>query len=345
MKQQKIKLIIAIITGCFASFIHAEAVWIDTDPACGISRTSDVDDCWALHMAIHSPDLEIHGISTVFGNSDGATTYKKAKDITLRFNNDNTLLNIYRGADQKLDRQNTQPTEASTALSRTLAQGKITIIALGPVTNIATLLQLHPELSGQISQLIAVAGKRDQHGFGFYPGDTSFLHLHDFNFRKDVEAFDVVLNSDIPIILIPYEVASKVTILPADLAQLETSNNDAQWLANISQHWMTFWKEDLKAKGFFPFDSLAVAYAINNESFQCKKLPVKIERHRSLFVGSRDDLVVSQDKSNGRFVHYCHNVKTDLKPLMMSTLKSRQPINIQPEEEPISNGHRDPCCK
>ena len=37
---------------------HAEArpVWIDTDPACGVSDTSDVDDCWALLYALRSPE-------------------------------------------------------------------------------------------------------------------------------------------------------------------------------------------------------------------------------------------------------------------------------------------------
>ncbi len=54
-----------ICTWAMSSLLQAEPVWIDTDPACGISRTSDVDDCWALHLALRSPELEIRGISTV----------------------------------------------------------------------------------------------------------------------------------------------------------------------------------------------------------------------------------------------------------------------------------------
>lgn len=41
-----------------------QAVWIDTDPACGHEKTDDVDDCWALLLALQSDELEILGIST-----------------------------------------------------------------------------------------------------------------------------------------------------------------------------------------------------------------------------------------------------------------------------------------
>lgn len=335
MKQQYLKWLIAITTLCFATSILADAVWIDTDPACGISRTTDVDDCWALYLAIHSSELEIRGISTVFGNSDGAATYKKTQDIVLRLSTNKTDLRIYRGADHKLDRQQHQHTEASTALARNLTQEKLTIIALGPVTNIATLLQIHPELTNRIDRIIAVAGKRPKPGPGFYPGDTSIMHLHDFNFRKDVAAFEIVLNSKIPIVLIPYEVASKVTILPADLEQLKTNSNNSRWLAEISQQWMSFWKDDLNVDGFFPFDSMAVAYAINNKSFQCEKLPARIERRRSLFVESRDDLIVSHDPKNGRHVIYCHNINPDFKPMAMRGL-SKIPVEREIEQVNVS---------
>lgn len=323
MSRHYINIAITIITLSFTNSIHAETVWIDTDPACGISRTTDVDDCWALHAAIRSPVLKIRGISTIFGNSDGAATYKKTKEIALRSNNTNTPLNIYRGADHKLERQYPLSTEASTALAQTLLKEKITIIALGPVTNIATLLLTRPELTDQIDRIIAVAGKRTREGLGFYPGDTSLLHLHDFNFRKDVKAFDVILNSEIPIVLIPYEVASKVTVLPSDLEQLKSNGNISHWLAEFSQQWMSFWKDDLNVDGFFPFDSMAVAYAINRKPFHCEKLPATIDRRRSLFVGSRDDLLVSHDIKNGRLVTYCHNIDLGFKAIMMSELTSR----------------------
>ena len=55
------------------------AVWIDTDSACGMGQTVDVDDCWAILQAFGSPELSIRGISTVFGNHDGRDTFAVAR--------------------------------------------------------------------------------------------------------------------------------------------------------------------------------------------------------------------------------------------------------------------------
>jgi hypothetical protein len=45
-------------------------LWIDTDAACGAGPKVDPDDCFALALLFHSEDIQIAGISTVFGNSD-----------------------------------------------------------------------------------------------------------------------------------------------------------------------------------------------------------------------------------------------------------------------------------
>jgi inosine-uridine nucleoside N-ribohydrolase len=250
MNRKSSKLLILICAWTLFLPLHAEPVWIDTDPACGISRTTDVDDCWALQLALQSPELEIRGISTVFGNSNGNSTYQKALEVVSRIVPGSANIKIHRGSDQKIDRNKSRPTEASQELAQSLERGPLTILALGPLTNIATLLQTHPEMASQVSQIIAVAGKRPQPGLGFYPGKTSVLHLHDFNFRKDVEAFEIVLNSSIPVVLVPYEVASRVIIGSSDLDEL-SAKDTTRWLARLSEEWLSFWVNDLKAEGFF----------------------------------------------------------------------------------------------
>lgn len=311
------------------TLVNAKPVWIDTDPACGVSKTSDVDDCWALQLALKSSELDIRGISTVFGNSDGETSYAKTHEIISRIKkhsskphyfNDALHNKIYRGSDKALNQQSTKTTNASEALAKQLKQEPLTILALGPLTNIANLLQTHPELAGKIIQIIAVAGKRPDNKLGFYPGNTSLLHLHDFNFKKDVKAFEVVLNSSIPLTLIPYEVASKITITPSDIKQIQLNNPTSHWLAQQSKQWLAFWLDDLKAEGFFPFDSIAIAYAIDNEQFQCENLTASIKRKRSFFVKSRDDLLVTKAAKNGRTVGYCYDVKHEIKSTIINRL-------------------------
>src|SRR5213076_341322 len=58
-------------------------------------------------------------------------------------------------------------TDATMALQAALNRRPLTILALGPVTNLATVVQNHPELRGRIRQIIVVAGR--QPGFGFHP--------------------------------------------------------------------------------------------------------------------------------------------------------------------------------
>jgi hypothetical protein len=46
-----------------------DRIWIDTDAACGHSRTTDPDDCLAILLLARTPGVAIAGISTVFGNT------------------------------------------------------------------------------------------------------------------------------------------------------------------------------------------------------------------------------------------------------------------------------------
>src|SRR4051794_38550414 len=59
-------------------------VWIDTDPAVGV-KERDVDDGLALIQSFHSPELEIKGISVVFGNASLDQVFPIGKEIARRF--------------------------------------------------------------------------------------------------------------------------------------------------------------------------------------------------------------------------------------------------------------------
>jgi len=298
-----------------------QAVWIDTDPACGHEKTNDVDDCWALLLALKSDELEIRGISTLFGNSSGEKSYQTATELIQRFAYKKATPNIHRGADRPLNLRKPKMNDASLALATALAKEPLTLIALGPLTNIATLILNHPEKLKNIKQVIAVAGQRPESGLGFYPGRSRLLHLHDLNFRKDTTAFDVVLNSAVPVTLVPYEIASKITINQDDLKQLSSGGIQSQWLAKVSKPWLEFWKTSLQTDGFYPFDSLAVGLLIVPDLFTCENIPAKIDHKRSIFVTSRDKLLVSRDFSVKRLVSYCHNIEQRFKYKLIERFK------------------------
>lgn len=104
-------------------------------------------------------------------------------------------------------------TAASDALAAALREKKrLTHIALGPLTNLATLLHLHPELADRFEQVIMVAGKSPEATLGFGPREK--FQIHDANFVKDPVAVRAVLQSRIPIMLEPTELRRGCSSMP-----------------------------------------------------------------------------------------------------------------------------------
>jgi purine nucleosidase len=294
-------------------------VWIDTDPACGRSDTDDVDDCWALLMALRSPELSIRGISTVYGNVDGGTAFATATSVVKRFSDNRKAASnqphVYRGSNEK---GQTSATDATVALAKALLKEQFTIIAIGPLTNIATLIKKYPDLVPNIKGIVAIAGNRPGQR-RFFLGNNRLIHFHDLNFRKDADAYDIVLTSGVPLVLIPFEVANKVTINQEDLTRLTSAGGAAQWLAETSDGWMRFWEDTLGMDGFHPFDSLAVGYVTTPSHFTCEVIPARIKRRRSRFV-IRHELEVSHNFRNASTVTYCFDINSQFKIRMIDQL-------------------------
>jgi len=153
-------------------------VWIDTDPS--VARGGhEVDDGFALIQAFHSPELAIRGVSVVFGNAPLDTAWPIGKEIVQRFGPKD--LRVYKGAASGDDLG--KETEASRALERDLRKERLNILAIGPVTNVATVLKLHPELAKNVIRIIAVAGRRP--GQRFVSSPTQSQAFRDFNFEMD----------------------------------------------------------------------------------------------------------------------------------------------------------------
>lgn len=225
-----------LITVVFCSPATAgeRSIWIDADPTCGLSQTDDVDDCWAIIAAVRSTDVRVVGLSTVFGN----TIVEQATDTTytlLRSNrqheSDHDLPLVTKGSSRPIRKQRDIP-PAVQILTAVPADHRLTILTLGPLTNIAILLRDYPGLASHIDRIVAVAGQRP--GQILYVGSTPFLHLHDFNVRKDPDAFDLVLRSGIHLHRIPSKAAQQVVITERDLNALKRQGALDAWIADRS---------------------------------------------------------------------------------------------------------------
>jgi pyrimidine-specific ribonucleoside hydrolase len=245
-------------------------VWIDTDPAIG-EPERDVDDGVALVQAFHSPELEIRGVSVVFGNAPLDRGLPIARRFVSEFGPHG--LKVFSGAAQAGDLS--KETDASRALAAALRAAPLTILALGPVTNVATVLVTHPELASRVTRVIAVAGRRP--GQRFTTGSTNKAGHRDFNFELDPRAFQVLLDSKVAIVLAPFEISSKIWITSEDLDRLAAGPADARALVAPSRAWLSLWGRLFGVDGFNPFDTLAVAYAISPQGFACETLKARIE--------------------------------------------------------------------
>jgi inosine-uridine nucleoside N-ribohydrolase len=249
----------------------AVPVWIDTDPAIG-EPERDVDDGVALVQAFHSPELDIRGVSVVFGNAALDRGLPIARRLVADYGP--AGLGVFSGAAAAADI--TRETDASRALAAALRAEPLTIVALGPATNIATVLSKHPELASRITRVIAVAGRRP--GQRFTTGTANKAGHRDFNFELDPHAFQILLDSKVEIVLAPFEISSKIWLRAEDLDRLAASRSvAARSLAAPARQWLALWKKLFAVDGFNPFDTLAVAYAISANGFACEPLMARIE--------------------------------------------------------------------
>ncbi len=310
-----------LILGWGVAWAAPIPVWIDTDTSCARGISDDVDDCWALAFAFVSPELTIRGISTVFGNVDGQTAYDTALKVVPRLAG-KAVPAIHQGANQALADVTAAP-EAIDALANALLKERLTIVALGPLTNLAILLKDRPKLAKRIKRVVAVAGRPPHSGFAYRPGQSLIMHFHDLNFRKDVKAFEQVLKAGVPMTLLPFEAASQATILPEHLSALRSAGGNGAWLAEMSEGWMAFWDESLREEGFHPFGALAVGALVAPRHFNCTPSRAHINRGRSRFVTSRERLAVSDDFTDGFSVRYCRTVRTSFRSLLIQRLSER----------------------
>lgn len=245
------------------------AVWLDVDTAAGIPKR-DIDDAVALVQAFHSPELAVRGVSVVFGNAPLDQALPIAREVTERFGP--AGLRVYSGAASEKDRG--IETDASRALALALAGEPLTIVAMGPLTNVATVIAHHPELIGRITRVVAVAGRRQ--GQRFTTGSTNARGHRDFNFEKDPAAFQTLLDSGVPVTLAPWELSSKVWITARDLERWSAGSPAARWLAAAAPSWLALWVETFGVDGFNPFDTLAVAAVTRPDLLTCERMPVAI---------------------------------------------------------------------
>jgi pyrimidine-specific ribonucleoside hydrolase len=207
-------------------------VIIDTDPG--------VDDSFAILLALRSPDIAVDAITVVFGN----VTLDIGTQVALRLVEvaDRTDVPVARGAagplvrkftmqnahgpDGMLGQSGTFPVPKTqlvatpaVELMRSIIRknpGKVSLIPIGPLTNVATLLREDPEIAGMIPQIVLMGGSIS--GGNMTPAAES-------NIWHDPEAAQIVFHSGIPIVMVGLDVTRKMEFKDEYVRQLEASSD------------------------------------------------------------------------------------------------------------------------
>ncbi|MDQ6655313.1 MAG: nucleoside hydrolase [Verrucomicrobiota bacterium] len=261
----------------------ATAVWIDTDPAIG-APWREVDDAFALVLAFHSPELRIVGVSSTYGNAALPRTTAVARDLVGRFGGSAHLAaaDVHPGAASPADRG--VPTEATEALASALRAGKLTYLAIGPLTNLATFLQLHPDLATQFERVVFVGGRSEDRPLRFGPARR--LSVHDANVFKDPAAPAAVLRANVPLTLASIETAPELPLTSGDVAQLGAGGPAGDYLQRHTRVWLWFWRRFVREKGGLVFDVLAVLPAIRPELLRTEERFLRVD-HGELLAARR----------------------------------------------------------
>ena len=277
-----------------SDFEWRSPVWIDTDAACGYRATADPDDCFALLVLVGASELAVVGVSTVFGNAPLEDSDRITRRVFEEWRGDALPPAVFKGLAHPLDELalETMP-EGVLALRDALSNGPIRIVALGPLTNIAAAIRGRLTLARNIVEVIAVMGKREGHLF--HPSEGARVNLlfghgpifQDLNFARDVLAVRTLMNSGVRITLLPYELARQVSLTGEDVTRFERAGGGLAWVARSSRGWLAYWRTVVGRDGFYPFDLLAAAYAIDDRHLRLQS------RIRSCRDGPKDRALVS----------------------------------------------------
>jgi pyrimidine-specific ribonucleoside hydrolase len=299
-----------------AAILFAIPVWMDVDPAV-MRGGHEPDDGLALLQAFHSQELEVRGVSVVFGNSPINTGYPIAQEIARRFGPEG--LRVHRGASSK--KELGVETDASRALAEALVREELTVLALGPVTNVATVLKNHAELAPRVRKIVAVAGRRPGQKFVLGRGGTP---LTDFNLELDPEGFQVLLESGVPIVLAPFEISSKTPLSEKDIERFATVPAIAEFYLEPLRDYVKWYEVRFGLRAIFPFDTLAVAYLTSPDWIACEELPLTIETRPDDVKGEgvKPYLLAATEVQSPYQALYCHTASSELIPdLMRRTLQ------------------------
>ncbi len=262
-------------------------ILIDTDPG--------IDDSMAILFALRSPELEVVALTTVFGNTDVDHCSQNALrlveleghgDIPVARGAAKPLVQPLRGlgthvhgedgmgnTHQPEPRGRLQPIPAAQLIVEmaTAMPGELTLIPVGPLTNIALALLLEPRLPLFVKEVIIMGGSAYDRGNATPAAEANIVN--------DAHAASIVFSAGWPLTMVGLDVTQKTIMNPDYLASLFRIDNPAtRLISQILPFYQAYFERFHGLGGcIHTHDPSAIAYAIDPTLFDCKQMPVYVE--------------------------------------------------------------------
>jgi inosine-uridine nucleoside N-ribohydrolase len=262
-------------------------VILDTDPG--------IDDALAFILLKAMPEISLQAITTTHGN----TTVQKCTENALKLVELLGMENIpvAEGAHEPLVKTLSvaEETHGDTGLGHAVLPpakikavesnaanliidivndnpGEITILCIGPVTNLALALLKEPSLRKKIKNVVSMAGTIH------YPGNAT--PSSEYNVFCDPEAFDILLRSGIDLTIVPLDVTYKCLFTKAHIERLKGAREDIRtFIDRATAFYMEFHLEYQGIEGCAINDPLAAAILLKPELVTMRDYYVDIELH------------------------------------------------------------------
>jgi inosine-uridine nucleoside N-ribohydrolase len=276
-------------------------VIIDCDPG--------HDDAMALMLAVASPELELVAVTTVAGNQtlDKVTANAirvldvvRVYDIPVAAGADRGLVHTARaagevhgetgldGPDLPPPSRVRDPLHAVDLMARKLRERPLTLIPIGPLTNIALLIATHPELASQIEKIVIMGGAI---------GQGNVTPSSEFNVWADPEAAARVFTSGLDITMVGLDVTHRAMLSAERADALRATGHAGAVVADLHRFYRQFHERVYGHSDTPVHDALAVAHVIKPEVISTEHLHVEIDTTHG---PCRGRTVVDQLKRTGQ---------------------------------------------
>ena len=247
---------------------------IDCDPG--------IDDSLAIMLALESPEVEVVGITVVAGNSPVELGFKNAKrilefmgrlDVPVYVGADRPRVRDYvnaldtHGADglgesflPEVEGQEIPEESAVSFMCRTLKAGDISVVALGPLTNLAELIDRDMDAFLSIERLVSMGGNFRSHG--------NCSPVAEYNYWEDPDSakhvFSALYENKRRIEMVGLDVTRKIVLTPEILSDMKKINpHVGDFVEKITDFYFKFHLEWEHLRGCVINDPLAVAQFID----------------------------------------------------------------------------------